>query len=255
MPLPPVAPAAPPPALAPAAPPFSAGSVISRSFSVWLGNFVPFSIVALVVNLPVLALVAWAPSGSPGWEILVRLLSGLADLVAVGALTFGVLESLRGGRAPIGRLFEKGFGKMGTVFVVSFRTGLWFVLGFVLLVVPFVVWYCALYVAIPAAVVEDRLASSADALARSRELTAGHRWAILAVTLVVVVVTVVVGGVAGLVITLLRQTLPGGVQAFLVVAVTTLVSALGACAHAVAYHDLRVAKEGVATADLVKVFE
>jgi hypothetical protein len=38
-------------------------------------------------------------------------------------------------------------------------------------------------------------------------------------------------------------------------AIVALASTLGACASAVAYHDLRLAKEGVSTAELVKVFE
>ncbi|HET7827136.1 MAG TPA: hypothetical protein VFK90_17500 [Anaeromyxobacter sp.] len=256
MPFTPVAPASPPPpAVAPAAPAFSVGSVVSRSFSAWFGNFVPFSIVALVVNVPVLALVAWVPGDSRDWELGIRVLSGLADLVVTGALTFGVLESLRGGRVRTGELFRKGFAKMGTVFTVSFRTGMWFILGLILLVVPFVVWYCALFVAVPAAVVEEGVGSSGDALARSRALTAGHRWAIFAVALVVLVVNVVLDGIAGIVLALVGQALPIGIQSLSVASVMTVVSALGACAHAVAYHDLRVAKEGVATADLVKVFE
>jgi hypothetical protein len=234
---------------------FSAGGVIGRSFSVWLRNFLPFSLVTLVVYVPVFALVAAVPEGGSGWDLVTRLLSALADLVISGALTFGVLESLRGGRASVGALFRKGFGKMGTVFVVSFRTGLWLVLGTILLVVPAIVWYCALFVAVPAAVVEDRLASSADALARSRALTKGHRWGIFAVMLVVFAVTVVGTLVAGVVLSLLGAVVAAWAQVLLVTALIALLSSLGASAHAVAYHDLRVEKEGVATDDLVKVFE
>lgn len=242
------------PAVSPT-PSFSVGGVIGRSFSVWFRNFLPFSLVTLVVYVPVFALVAAAPEGGPGWDLVIRLLSALADLVITGALTFGVLESLRGGRASVGELFRKGFGKMGTVFVVSFRTGLWLVLGTVLLVIPGIVWYCALFVAVPAAVVEDRLGSSADALARSRALTMGHRWGIFAVMLVVFGVTLVVTMVAGVIAALGGVVVASWAQLLFVTALIALLSALGASAHAVAYHDLRVEKEGVATDDLVKVFE
>jgi len=238
--------------VASAVPPFSAGSVIGRSFSVWIRNLVPFSLVTLVVYVPVLALAVAVPEGA-GSELASRILSALADLVIGGALTFGVLESLRGGRAGIGALFGKGFGKTGTVFAVSFRVGLWLFLGAILLVVPAVLWYCALFVAVPAAVVEDGLRSPGDALARSRELTRGNRWGILAVGLVILVVTIVAVGVAAALVAALGA--PPGIESFLVSAVAALLSAFGASAHAVAYHDLRVAKEGVSTADLVKVFE
>lgn len=243
------------PAAAPLAPGFSAGAVIGRSFSVWLANFVPFSIVTLVVYVPVLALAAFMPDeGGPAWNIADRLLSGLAGLVVTGALTYGVLESLRGGRASAGALFGTGFRQMGTVFVVSFRVGLWMILGTLLLVVPALVWYCALFVAVPAAVVETKLPGSADALRRSRELTKGSRWGILAVVLVVAVVTIASVGVAGLLAAFVPA-LPQPVSVVFATAIVALASTLGACASAVAYHDLRLAKEGVSTADLVKVFE
>ena len=179
---------APPPAAAiqPGAPVFSVGTVVGKAFSVWFANFVPFSVVTLTVYIPLFVLAAFMPpEAGAGWNLADRFLSGLAGLVATGALTYGVLESLRDGRASIGALFGTGIGRMGTVFVVSLRVGLWILLGFLLLVVPGVMWYCALYVAIPAAAVETRLAGSADALQRSRDLTKGSRWAIFAVSLVV----------------------------------------------------------------------
>lgn len=247
--LPPV-PAAPPVAHA-----FSAGSVIGKGFSVWFANFVPFSVVTLAVYLPVLVLAALKPpEGGAGWDLADLLLSALASLVTAGALTYGVLESLRGGRVSVGALFGTGFSKMGSVFAVSFRVGLWVFLGTLLLVVPGIVWYCSLFVAIPTVVVEASLPGSADVLERSRALTKGSRWGIFAVVLVVAVVGLASFGVAGL-LGALAQVLPAPVPVVLATAVVALASTFGACASAVAYHDLRLAKEGVSTADLVKVFE
>lgn len=202
-----------------------------------------------------LVVAALAPErGGPGWSLLDRFLSTLAQFVVTGALTYGVLESLRGGRASIGALFGIGFRKLGTVFVVSFRVALWLALGTILLVVPAILWYCALFVAVPAAVVEARLGSSADALQRSRELTRGNRWSVFVVALVVFVVTMGLVGVAGAFAAFARG-FPEPVPVVLATAVIALTSALGASASAVAYHDLRLAKEGIDTADLVKVFE
>lgn len=247
----------PPPAQAvlPAPREFSAGGVVSRSFSVWFANFVPFSLVTLAVYVPVLVLAAAMPSEpGPGWTVLDRILSGLAQLVVTGALTYGVLESLRGGRAPVAALFATGFRKTGSVFATSFRVGLWVILGTLLLVVPGIVWYCALFVAIPAVVVERELGSSNDALQRSRELTSGHRWGILVVVVVVFIVTLLLTAAAAM-FAAVAQALPEPVPVVVATAMIALASSLAACASAVAYHDLRLAKEGVATADLVKVFE
>lgn len=243
------------PALSPAAPAFTAGGVIGKSFSVWFANFVPFSLVTLAVYAPIFVLAAlMPPNGGSGWDLADRLLSMLAELVVAGALAYGVLEALRGGKVSTGALFGTGFRELGAVFAVSFRVGLWLLLGTILLVVPAVVWYCALFVAVPAIVVEAKLSSSADALQRSRDLTAGSRWAIFAVVLVVFgvrVASVAIAGVVGAV----AQALPQPLPVLLAVAVVALASTLGACASAVAYHDLRLSKEGVSTAELVKVFE
>ncbi len=245
---------APAPAVSARPPELSAGSVIGRSFSVWFRNFVPFSIVTIVVYLPVIALAALTPlEERPAWSAADRILSGLANLVVSGALTYGVLRALRGQPVGAGTLLGTGFKKIASVFGASFRVGLYLILGTLLFVVPAIIWYCGLYVAIPAAVVEDP--GSADALKRSRELTKGHRWSIFAVVLVVLLVTVLVAALAGVAVALLAPIVPAPIPTVLAAGILALVSALGACASAVAYNDLRLAKEGVATEDLVKVFE
>jgi hypothetical protein len=242
---------------APTSRPFTAGAVIGRSFSTWFRNLVPFSIVTLLVNVPVFAIeaiVAPGPSGESGWGVVpARFVSALANLVVTAALTYGVLQSLRGETVPLGRLLGSGFSKMGSVLLVSIGFGLIVFLGFVLLVVPGVIALCALYVAVPAVVVED--VGPGEALGRSRTLTKGSRWSILAVALVVGVVTFVAAAAAGALVALGVSALPHPVPALLSTAIVALLTPLGACAAAVAYHDLRVAKEGVDTATLVKVFE
>src|SRR5512133_173636 len=97
----------------PAGRPFSVGDVIGRSFSVWFANFLPFSLVTLAVNVPVLAIAALAPvDAGVGWSLFLNAVSSFADLVVVGALTYGVLQSLRGTPARLGALFATGFSKL-----------------------------------------------------------------------------------------------------------------------------------------------
>ena len=166
-----------------------------------------------------------------------------------------MLVSLHGGNAGVGALFSTGFRKAVWVFFTSFKIGLWVLLGLVLLVVPAIVLYCALYVAVPAVVVEPD-AGSTEALARSRELTKGHRWEVLAVVLVVGLTMVLAVTVAvGILYAATLSAVPHPIPSLIGTVFVALVRPLGACASAVAYHDLRVAKEGVATSDLVKVFE
>ncbi len=246
----------PPPSSAPppAARRFSAGDVIGRSFSVWFRNFVPFSIVALAVNVPVFALTALAPAGEgSALELLDRIVSSLAGLVVTGALTYGVLQALRGTPVPVGALFGKGFAKLGSVLLVSIGFGLAVFVGLVLLVIPGLVALAALYVAVPAVVVEP--VGPGEALGRSRALTKGSRWGVFVVALVVGLVTVVAVAVATNVILYGASALPHPIAPLVSTVILVLASPLSACATAVAYHDLRVAKEGVDTEALVKVFE
>ncbi len=245
-----------PPPPAPAGRQFSAGAVIGRSFSLWFRNFVPFAIVSLVVEIPVFLLVALSPAepggGAPAGA-LVNLVSTLADLVVTGALTYGVLEGLRGTRAPVGALLRKGFAKFGPVLLVAIAYGFVVLLGFVLLVVPGIIALCALYVALPAVVVED--VGPGAALGRSRALTKGSRWGILVIFLALAVVGVAVVTASGALAAIVGAALPHPYPALIATALMVLVTPLHACGAAVAYHDLRVAKEGISTADLVKVFE
>jgi hypothetical protein len=253
-------PPAPPPLGVPpvqGGPAISVGRVFGRAFSVWIANFVPFTVVTVIVHLPVFLVAGLVPAAlTPGtaWYGLTQLLSYLAYLLVTGALTSGVLGSLQGQPARVGALLDRGVGRIGVVFASSFRMGLWLVLGFILLIVPGVIWYCALFVAVPAAVVEPALGSSAAALARSRTLTAGSRWQIFGVVVLVGLVMLVGMFVAGF-LAVLATGLPLSTRGLIGMVVMTLITPLGACAPAVAYHDLRVAKEGVSTADLARVFE
>jgi hypothetical protein len=246
-----------PRAITPSAATFAVGAVIGRSFQVWGRNLVAFSIVTLVANVPVLLLVALRPDAAgAGWGMAESMVSLVSGLIAVGALTYGVLESLRGGRVGLGGLLRSGLRSFGPIFAVSFRVGLWLIGGLLLFVIPAIVWYCGLYVAIPAVVVERHLASSADALARSRELTKGHRTAIFLVALVVTAVVIAGGTAIGVASrALAADLLSRRLLDVLATCVAAVLGGLTECASAVAYHDLRIAKEGVSTAELVKVFE
>ncbi len=237
-----------PPALSP-------GKVLGRSFSVWRANFVPFSIVALVVFLPVIAASAAAPpEAGVSWTALDRFLTTFCGYVAEGALAFGVLRAPDGQRTGIVSLLATGFAKSGKVFAVSLVVGLLIVLGLVALIVPGLVAAAAFFVAVPAVVVEPG-ADSSSAMERSRDLTRGHRWTILALLATVLAVQIALGLAFAVASGLLEDVVPHPVPAIAFNALFALTAPLGATAAAVAYHDLRVAKEGVATADLVKVFE
>lgn len=235
-----------------AAVPFSVGAVVRRSFSVYFGSFVPFALVTLAVNAPVLVLVALA-SESPLADSAARLLSAFAHLIVVGALTHGVLRGLKGAPAPLGALFSVGFSRLRRVLVTSLLLALLVGLGLALLVIPGFLALCAFSVSIPAVVVEP-IAPSA-ALTRSGALTDGHLWQMLAVGAIVAAAMMGIAVASAVAVVLLASVLPQPLPALLGQVLAALAAPLGACASAVAYHDLRLEKDGVDPATLVKVFE
>jgi len=256
----PIAPAVPLPQV-------TAGSIIGRTFAVWGQNAVAFSLVMLFLYLPVLVAQLWlgpapvvtAPHVSP--SVMLRyptlalgigLLSGVLALVSTGALTRGVLQSLDGRRPAAAELLGFGFRKFWPVLVTSLDVGLRVMLWTLLLIVPGIMASCRLAVSVPARVAEPNLRSS-EAVARSRRLTLGRRNALFLSMVVFWVVVSVVNAAVG--VASRRGVLPFVAATALAWAVTAIGNGLFPTAAGVAYHDLRVEKEGADTSQLARIFE
>jgi hypothetical protein len=241
------------------------GSVVSRTFSIWLSNFVPFSLVGLVAYAPALAAIGLVSSSgamTPLAERGLDLLTNFLTILLSGAVTYGVFRHLSGERASLGEVLRVGISRFGAVWVTGIMYGIAVLIGTLLLVVPGIVLAVRYWLAVPAAVIEETGATAS--LERSSELTEGNRWLIFRVGLVLfflmIVAMVLIGVVA---YTLAAPALdpeaaesvstPGLVQALtliLLIPVQTLV----AVAPVVIYHDLKVGKEGANVTDLLKVF-
>jgi hypothetical protein len=89
-------------------------------------------------------------------------------------------------------------------------------------------------------------------LGRSRQLTKGHRWKILGLQLVILIPAFVVGAIVGGLTAVILGSTFGPIINLLWNAIWT---AFFAIVLAVAYHDLRVAKEGIDTEQIAAVFE
>ena len=160
-----------------------------------------------------------------------------------------MFQDLRGKPASIGDCMSVGFGRMFPVLGVALLAGLAVLGGTLLLVVPGLIIACMLYVAVPVAVVEKPGVTAS--LSRSAALTKGARWSIFAIVLVIGVLNNVISRILGGAIEA-----TDAVAVILISVVIALVFNLwGSVAQAVAYYDLRKAKEGVDIEDLVKVFE
>lgn len=243
------------------------GRVISQTFSVTLANLWHFFLIGLIVTSPKFLMLLLATVAGTGEAQMLILFSGLVgrlmELVLTGALTYAVVEHLRGSQPDLGTSLQVGTRSLWRLFVVSLVAGLVMLVGLVLCIVPGIIVWCALWVAAPVAVMEQ--AGIQESLDRSQELTKGTRVAIFAVTLVMFLITAVIGIVlfsgtmaAAIALNARGVDLSPQVQAIVQLVGSLLVipvQCLGAASAAVGYYDLRTNREGVQVDDLVKVFE
>ena len=190
------------------APQFSIGNVLGTSFAVIGRNIVPFLLLAIVISIPSIVIkrmvgvdpqlyqdqinqqhtLYFTSYSSPGsW--LGLLVSMVTSSLVTAALVYGTFQDLRGQRAAIGDLVRRGFSSLVPVVLAAIAYSLLLIIGTILLVVPGIILATALWVYVPAIVVEK--AGVGASFTRSRALTKGHRWAIFG--LYVIVLAVVVG--------------------------------------------------------------
>ncbi len=243
--------------------PVTLGSLLRGAFGIWSRNLFGFSFVALVVYAPIV--VFWlSPRWIPGLHDLLyggeRAVAGLigfalvalASQVATAAVTYGVIEQLAGRRTSVGAMIAVAVRRGPGVLLVAVVVFLATMAGVALLVVPGVILSLVLAVAVPVAVVERPgvLAS----LKRSAFLTRGHRWKILGLFITVNALGRFVDQIATGISASIAQSSPLG-SFFVSHLAVAFMLGLPAVAAAIAYHDLRFAKEGTDTAQLAKVFE
>jgi hypothetical protein len=237
---------------------FSAGGVLARSFTILSRNFVPFVLLTAIVQSPLFFYTYWVldhgyyEQGSTyNWVVLAG--QFLLGTLVQGMVTFGVFQELRGTPASIGRCLAVGAKRLVPVLSVAVLVAIIVAAGFFFFLIPGLILTTVYWVSVPAAVVEN--AGVGEAMNRSRDLTRGYRWSIFGVIFLIGLM----GWLAQLLLGLLLTRAGGfsGLATFFYGARVIAIpfGALSAVAGAVAYHDLRVTKEGVGTDDLAKVFD
>jgi len=258
----------PPPWSAGDAPGVRVGTLIDHVFSTWRGGLLPFLGLGALYQAVNLAL-AWAlgspvsaltyqPFQRPGPELVAWTFSGrywafmgatlLLAVLFMGALTNGAIQRLAGSRVTVGGMLSSMLRRAPTLLGGGALAWLASYLGLILLIVPGVMWGLSFSLVAPV-VMAERLGAVAS-LKRSAALARGSRWALLGAYLVCAVVASLPGFLA-LGLGFLSPILGGLVS----IAGTVVLGPILYAAPAVAYHDLRVAREGAATAELARVFE
>lgn len=196
------------------APPFrGAADVISPTLGIYRKHFVLVGLLVAVTTLPVAllqyaALEALLNGGRDVTEasraisfaqkanVIAVFLSFLGTALLSGALVHAVIEIQRTGAASAGESLRRGLAWLPKVFVVTILYTLVTIVGYVLLIVPGIIFSVMYSMAVPVAVVE-RLGPFAS-MARSARLTGGYRWLVFITHflwgVVVGLLTLLVGG-------------------------------------------------------------
>jgi len=230
---------------------FRVGNVLNRAWEIMAPNFLPFFAVTFVVALPNLIFLLRDPrSGGFGWTFAVAIFSGMVlGVIGQAVILFGAFQQLRGEPVRIGEAFQKGLQRFLPIIGLGFLYALGIFFGALLLIIPGIMLMVRWSVALPACVVEGM--GPTDSLGRSAALTKGHRWMIFGIVIVLTIGSAVVNKL----LTLLLAPAGVVVAAFGSLIWTALWSVYWNCVIVMVYHDLRVAKEGIDTAQIASVFD
>jgi hypothetical protein len=240
---------------------FRVGGILSKSLKLFLGNIPKYFMFGAVAALPQLISAIYFVELT---RMLVSLSRGTVFAVEIGfvlfwvalfsvcetALIYGAFQDIRG------RPFEIGasLGRAGSRIIPAIGAAICAValvmMGSALLAVPGIICLTMFFVVIPVSVVESL--GPLRSLGRSRELTKGHRWRILAIYLVPAAVISIVNFVV------LRFGIRlAGIAGY--ATGTFLITAIGstyqAIVNIVTYHGLRSVKEGLDIEHLAAVFD
>ena len=239
--------------------PMTTGVLLDRAFRLYTGNFalmlgiaaaayVPFYLIMLVVessfggNLPARGV---ALSTLLFQVVFLMLWASIAFPIASGATTYAISERYLGNDVTIGGALRRGLSHFWPLSIAQITATIRVMFGFMLLIVPGILWMLAYSLVVPAIVVEGQRAL--PSLRRSRELIKGYRGKAFCIMLVVGLLQVVLAGGVGVLSGLFfNDEVASG--AILSSAFNNLLSIfltpLGIIAAILLYYDMRIRKEG-----------
>jgi len=271
---------------------FTVGSVLRQSLLILGRNAAGFGIVAVVFTLPAIAYSQFLlgelaelggdPSGASGARILAIIFVGsmtlfLLQAVAAAILCYGTIRDLRGGAAGLGESLRGGLPAIFRVMGITILLGLLIVLSSFVAAIPgglaaaagmgaagailsglaaaiaFAMIFTRYWIAIPVAVVEA--AGVIASLKRSAAMTKGQRWRVFGLILVLYGLNFGVAWLTDSVTNSADLSAPGWPAVILGLVVASFFLAWRSIAAAVAYHDLRIAREGHQGDEVARVFE
>jgi hypothetical protein len=239
---------------------FRVGQVINRTGSVLSRNFLPFVGVTTIAQLPTVLLSHLATAGgtasnSGAAQTLLLTVLGLFLIVVLTVLSqaivlYGSFQDMRGRPVNLVESLQVGLRRFFPIIGLAICMSILAMLATLFFIIPGLIVLTMWFVATPACVVEQL--GPLRSMGRSARLTKGNRWKIFGLFLLLFLISGIVSpilgaslaAIGGPMLALLGAALWGGVW-----------GAFYAISGVVAYHDLRVAKEGVGIDDIVAVFD
>jgi hypothetical protein len=254
---------------------FSVGEVLGTGIKIWLKNFISYVALTGICYLPLFIYAAVKLGSGSNLTIsklqsmqtvgyVVAVASLVLNFVAAGAVTYGVVMSLRGTPVGIGECITTGIKRFLPAIGVSIVAALCICLGFIAIIIPGIILMCVLYVAVPVCIIEAR--GVGGALSRSAALTKGHKGGIFGLLFIVGVINFVINKIltATLVPSPASLTTSAAVDDFvkslpkivyISIAESVIMGSLGAVLCAVSYYLLRSEKEGTNIDQIGSVFD
>jgi hypothetical protein len=253
------------------APQFSIGNVLGTSFSVLARNIIPFLLITVVISIPYFLVSQLAPGSAPpaqssadqghvyyfyyanissGADWLSLILHVTTVGLVSAALAYGTFQDLRGQKVPTSELVKRGFASLLPVVLAAVAFTILLFVGLILLVIPGLIVATALWVYVPAIVVEK--VGVGDAFKRSRALTKGQRWNILGLYIIVFIAALIVEAIESIVLGIPIAALA---HHWAIIPIQLCYMIFVAVMSAVGYYYLRADKEGVAIDEITKVFD
>jgi hypothetical protein len=202
-----------------ALPPRGLGDILSTAFEVYKANAAKLIVIVAIVVVPLALLsalftdVIFDPTaeivnvnGVPTLEnvgFFTALIAGaigaviafLMGFVLQAAVTRAAAQAVIGDPVDAEASYRYGFKRLGSVILVSLLVGLILLGGFILLIIPGIIFLVFLAVTIPALVVENKRGT--DALGRSWNLVKGAFWHVLGTIVVAGIIVSVVSAIIG----------------------------------------------------------
>jgi hypothetical protein len=207
--------------------------------------------------------VEWLPNlitlNNPGtstseimWSAGATFLGIVLGTVSEAIIVYGVLQYLRNNTITLQKPLELVIRRFAPLFVLGILVALLWIVGFVLLIVPCLIFMMITYVAIPAFQIEGR--GPVASIKRSAQLSTGYRWKLFALVLITTGVEIL----ADQGLQWLYTWSDGGFEMLAALLLwNTLWGLFSSIVTGVAYFELLAAKEGVDihTREIAAVFD